>query len=70
MATTLPLPSPPTRTQNHFAPMIKDADDAESLQENRLRHMSKDDQALAKMGYKSECKSFFSNSIVDRRQAG
>ncbi|PLW57064.1 hypothetical protein PCANC_01934 [Puccinia coronata f. sp. avenae] len=59
MATTLPLPSPPTRTQNHFAPMIKDADDAESLQENRLRHMSKDDQALAKMGYKSEFKREF-----------
>ncbi|KAI9601566.1 hypothetical protein H4Q26_001392 [Puccinia striiformis f. sp. tritici PST-130] len=34
---------------------MAEAGEVESIDDTRLRHMSKDDQALAKLGYKSEC---------------
>ena len=56
MATTIyTLPLAPTRINT--APMEESAQ-VESLEERKMRHMSKDDQALAKLGYKSECESY------------
>ncbi|KAA1114433.1 hypothetical protein PGT21_008859 [Puccinia graminis f. sp. tritici] len=50
-------PPPPTPTRIDLTGMMEEAVEAENMEDKKLRHMSKDDQALAKLGYKSECKS-------------
>ncbi|POW17353.1 hypothetical protein PSTT_00751, partial [Puccinia striiformis] len=57
--TTNSNPPPPTQTQTYSTPKMAEAGEVESIDDTRLRHMSKDDQALAKLGYKSEFKREF-----------
>jgi len=57
MATTI-YTLPPAPTRINTASMEESAQ-VESLEERKMRHMSKDDQALAKLGYKSEFKREF-----------
>ncbi|EFP77225.2 uncharacterized protein PGTG_03181 [Puccinia graminis f. sp. tritici CRL 75-36-700-3] len=52
-------PPPPTPTRIDLTGMMEEAVEAENMEDKKLRHMSKDDQALAKLGYKSEFKREF-----------